>query len=86
MSVDENAGNSFGEIKIIFSATGGNSNFNFSTVASDLFSDFFPAVMALHNGHGCSPSKVFETASEKDSLPKLAASIVVHARVCSAAQ
>ena len=69
------------------SATSGNSSFNFSVSASDFCSDCFPALMALHNGQGCSPSNVCETASVRDCwLERLAASIVLHATVCSAAQ
>ena len=67
-------------------ATGGNSSFITGATASDFFSVFFPAAMALQSGHGCSPSKVLETAVVRVSLRKLLASIVVHATVCSAAQ
>ena len=62
-----------------FRAIGGYSSLVLPKVKSDFFSDFFPAAIALHNGQGCSPSKVWETAVENDSQLKLAASIVVHA-------
>ena len=79
--------NILGATSTNLSATGGYSIFNLSVRASDFFSDFFPAAIALHRGQGCSPSKVCETASVSDCwLTKLAASIVVHATVCSAAQ
>ncbi len=68
------------------SLTGGNSIFNVGVVAADLCADFFPAARALHNGHGCSPSNASLTASATELVVRLAASIVVHATVCSAAQ
>jgi len=70
----------------VLSATGGNSIFNTGETASDFFSAFLAAAMALHRQHGCWPSKVLPTASENESQRKLFASIVVHATVCSAAQ
>ena len=85
-SVGEKTRKYFGGTRANFSAPGGNSIFNAATTASDFFSDFLAAAMALHNGQGCSPSNVFETASETDSVQRLSASIVVHATVCSAAQ
>ena len=42
--------------------------------------------MALHNGQGWLQSNVLETALEKFSVVRFAASIVVQATVCSAAQ
>jgi hypothetical protein len=78
--------NCAGGNKFIFPATGGYSIFKDGATASDFFSAFLAAAMALHMQHGCSPSKVSETDLEKDSLVRLAASIVVHATVCSAAQ
>lgn len=68
------------------SATGGNSIFIVGETVSDFFSDFLPVAMALHSGQGCSPSKVWETASDTDCVRRLFASIVVHATVWSAAQ
>ena len=73
-------------MRTVFSETGGNSIFNVARLNSFFCSDFFPAAMALHNGHGCLPSNVRETDSEKDSVVKLAASIVVQAIVCKVAQ
>ena len=79
--------NCAGGNKIIFPATGGNSSFKFVATAADFFSEFFAAAMALHNGQRCRPSNVSDTASVSDCwLERLAASIVVHATVCSAAQ
>lgn len=69
-----------------FFAAGGYSSFCTCVKKTDFRSDFFPAAMALHNGQGCSPSKVFETASVTDWLQRLFASIVVQAMVCSVAQ
>ena len=41
--------------------------------------------MALHKQHGCRPSNVCFTASARECVRKLSASIVVHATDCSAA-
>ncbi len=70
----------------MLSAVGGNSIFSVREVNSFFCCDFRLAAMALHKGQRCWPSNVWETAWEKDSLPRLAASIVVHATVCNAAQ
>lgn len=75
-----------GTIKTTFFAAGGNSSFSVSEANSFFCCVFLVAAMALHKGQRCWPSNVSETAWEKDSLPRLAASIVVQATVCSAAQ
>ena len=85
-SAGEKAEVGAGEMSTNFSGAGGNSIFNVGETASDFFSDFFPAAMALHSGQGCLPSNVLETASVTDCVQRLFASIVVHATVCSAAQ
>jgi hypothetical protein len=76
----------FGEIKVKPSATGRNSIFKVVVRASDFFSDFLAAAMALHKGQRCFPSKVSETASETDCVRKFVASIVAQATVCRAVQ
>ena len=78
--------NGFGAKRVNLSAPGGNSIFNVGETDSDCFSDFLPVAVALHSGQGCSPSKVWETASDTDCVRRLFASIVVQAMVCSAAQ
>jgi len=91
MDFEEHSGkvksqNCVGEAKTIFGAAARNSNFFNWSGNSAFFSDFFPAAICLQRQHGCLPSKVRSTASEKVLLRKLPASIPVQATVCRIAQ
>jgi len=64
----------------------GNSSLCVCSANSFLFSDFFPAAMALHRQQGCLPSNVLTTASRNEQDWRLSASMVVQATVCSNVQ
>ena len=85
-SASEKAESGLGEIKMNLSATGGNSIFKLEETASDFFSDFLAAAMALHMQQGCLPSKVSDIASDTECVRRFEASMVAHATVCSAVQ
>jgi hypothetical protein len=75
-----------GATKTKLSCTGGNSSFSFSNGICFFCSVFFAATMALHRLQGWLPSNVCVTASWRDLVWRLSASIVVQATVCSSAQ
>jgi len=85
-SASEKAESGLGEIKMNLSATGGNSILRLEETASDFFSDFLAAAMALHMQQGCRPSKVSDIASDMECVRRFEASMVAHATVCSAVQ
>ena len=55
------------------SATGGNSILWLEETASDFFSDFLAAAMALHMQQGCLPSKVSDIASDTECVRRFEA-------------